>query len=113
MAVKIDLSNTYLSANNLEDPSRLKIYDSDGKYIDYIPLDSRSDYFIEYADIICQLFFKQSPNRLTDRQTADLLIGVFHEIDDVIYNPDFDWLDETYGKEYVNRIGSCALIMKE
>ena len=35
------------------------------------------------------------------------------EIDDIIYTPDFEELYKIYSEDYINRIGSCALIIKE
>lgn len=113
MSVKIDLSNNYISANNAEEPNRLKFYDSDGKYIDYISMDNYGHDYGDYSDMIAQIFFRSDRCQLPDREIAELLASYFHDVDDVIYSPDFDELDEMYGEEFINRIGSCALIIKE
>ena len=113
MAVSIELSNTYIKANNHEEYDLVKFYDSDGKFIDYV------NFRIPFADYdnfyrsLTSLFFSYGLYPLTDKEVVDVLLTIFPDIDDVIYNPDFDELDEIYGPDYVCRIGSVAIVMKE
>lgn len=111
--VQLSFSNQFLSANNAEEPDRLKFYDSDGNYIDYISLGKFGPPFEEVGNLLDQLFLTNDFYGLQDSDMADLLVQYFHDVDDVIYTPDFDELYETYGKDFINRIGSCALIIKE
>lgn len=111
--MKLEFENQFLSANNSEESDRLKFYDSDGNYIDYISLDKYGPPFSEVGDLLGQLFLTNEFYGLTDIDMADLLAQYFHDVDDVIYTPDFEELYETYGEDFINRIGSCALIIKE
>lgn len=111
--VSLSFSNQFLSANNTEESDRLKFYDSDGKYIDYISLGKFGPPFEEVGCLLDQLFLTYEFYGLTDVDMAELLAQYFHDVDDVIYTPDFEDLYNTYGKDYINRIGSCALIIKE
>ena len=112
-AVSLSFSNQFLSANNAEESDRLKFYDSDGEYIDYISLDKFGPPFEEVGNLWGQLFFTNEFCGLTDFDMAELLAQYFHDVDDVIYTPDFEELYKTYGEDFINRIGSCALIIKE
>lgn len=113
MSVSLSFSNQFLSANNSEEPDLLKFYDSDGEYIDYISLGELGPPFEEVGSLLGQLFFTNEFYGLTDIDMAELLAQYFHDIDDVIYTPDFEELYEIYSEDYINRIGSCALIIKE
>ena len=113
MSMSIELSNTYIKANNKEEATLLKFYDSDGDFIDYISLDELGPGFDDYSDYVRQLFFTYLRLPLTDKEIADILLAMFSNVDDVIYNPDFDELDTIYGHDYVNRVGSVAILMKE
>ena len=111
--VSLSFSNQFLSANNAEESDRLKFYDSDGQYIDYISLDKYGPPFEEVGCLLDQLFLTYEFYGLTDVDMAELLAQYFHDVDDVIYTPDFEELYNTYGEDFINRIGSCALIIKE
>ena len=111
--VSLSFSNQFLSANNTEESDRLKFYDSDGQYIDYISLDKYGPPFEEVGNLLGQLFLTNEFYGLTDVDMAELLAQYFHDVDDVIYTPDFEELYNSYGEDFINRIGSCALIIKE
>lgn len=113
MSVSLSFSNQFLSANNSEESDLLKFYDSDGEYIDYISLDTFGLPFEEVGNLLGQLFLTNEFYGLTDVDMAELLAQYFHDVDDVIYTPDFEELYKTYGEDFINRIGSCALIIKE
>lgn len=113
MSVSLSFSNQFLSANNSEESDLLKFYDSDGEYIDYILLDKFGQPFEEVSNLLDQLFLTNEFYGLTDVDMAELLAKYFHDVDDVIYTPDFEELYKTYGEDFINRIGSCALIIKE
>lgn len=111
--VSLSFSNQFLSANNTDESDRLKFYDSDGEYIDYISLDKFGPPFEEVGNLLGQLFLTNEFYGLTDVDMAELLAQYFHDIDDIIYTPDFEELYKIYSEDYINRIGSCALIIKE
>lgn len=113
MTVSLDFSNQYLSANNSEESDLLKFYDSDGNFIDYISLDNYGPPFDGTLDVLGRLFLTCDFYGLNDADMADILLGYLEAVDDVVYAPDFEELYKTYGKEYINRIGTCALIIKE
>ena len=53
---------------------------------------------------------------LLDWEVADTLNNLFDSIDNVVYDIDSEKLEKLYedhGKEFINRVGTCALIMKE
>lgn len=53
---------------------------------------------------------------LLDWEVADTLNAFFDSIDNVVYDIDSEKLEKLYeahGKEFINRVGTCALIMKE
>ena len=113
MSVSLSFSNQFLSANNSEESDLLKFYDSDGEYIDYISLGELGPPFEEVGSLLGQLFLTNEFYGLTDIDMAELLAQYFHDIDDVIYTPDFEELYNTYGEDFIKRIGSCAIIIKE
>lgn len=39
MAVYMSFSNEFISANNQDEPDILRVFDSDGEFIDYIDFD--------------------------------------------------------------------------
>lgn len=102
-----------IKVNNNEESDLLKFYDSDGEFIDYIGINFLGADYDHFNEAILRLFFSYDRMPLTDKEIADLLLNLFPDVDDVIYNPDFAELYDTYGIEYVKRIGSVALIIKE
>ena len=114
MAVYMSFSNEFISANNQDEPDILRIFDSDGEFIDYIDYDYWLREFSESFYDFLQLF--TGGGGLLDWEVADTLNGFFDSIDDVVYDVDSEKLEklyETHGKEFINRVGTCALIMKE
>lgn len=114
MAVYMSFSNEFISANNQDEPDILRIFDSDGEFIDYIDFDFWLRESPEsYYDFL-QLF--PGGSRLLDWEVADTLNNLFDSIDNVVYDIDSEKLEKLYevhGKEFINRVGTCALIMKE
>lgn len=114
MAVYMSFSNEFISANNQDEPDILRIFDSDGEFIDYIDYDYWLREFPEPFYDFLQLF--TGGGGLLDWEVADTLNGFFDTIDNVVYDVDSEKLEklyETHGKEFINRVGTCALIMKE
>lgn len=114
MAVCMTFSNKFISANNQDEPDILRIFDSDGEFIDYIDFDfwlrespeSFYDFLLLFTD----------GDGLLDWEVADTLNIFFDSIDNVVYDIDSEKLEKLYeahGKEFINRVGTCALIMKE
>lgn len=110
MKVRFEIESEYglFKANNNEEPDRLKIYDSDGEYIEYI----------EMCEFVCSgssgLYFaaKDSAPEYVANEITEALAddGVDAE---VFPCADFEALYNIYGREFVNRIGDCALVVKE
>lgn len=114
MAVYMSFSNDFITANNNDEPDILRIFDSDGEFIDYIDFDYWLREFPESFYDFLQLF--TGGGGLLDWEVADTLNGFFDTIDNVVYDIDSEKLEklyETHGKEFIHRIGTCALIMKE
>lgn len=114
MAVYMSFSNEFISANNQDEPDILRIFDSDGEFIDYIDLDFWLRESPESFYDFLQLF--PGGSRLLDWEVADTLNNLFDSIDNVVYDIDSEKLEKLYevhGKEFINRVGTCALIMKE
>lgn len=111
MKIKLEIENDYglFKANNNEEPDRLKIYDSDGEYTEYIDV---SDVITEEMDDLYLAATNKDSHYVATR-LAKLLYNQWSEIVGVIDNADFGHLYELYGKEFVNRIGNCALVFKE
>lgn len=111
MKIKLEIENEYglFKANNNEEPDRLKIYDSDGEYTEYIDV---SDVITEEMDDLYLAATNKDSHYVATR-LAKLLYNQGSEIVGVIDNADFGHLYELYGKEFVNRIGNCALVFKE
>lgn len=114
MAVYMSFSNEFISANNQDEPDILRIFDSDGEFIDYIDFDFWLRESPESFYDFLQLF--PGGSRLLDWEVADTLNNLFDSIDNVVYDIDSEKLEKLYevhGKEFINRVGTCALIMKE
>lgn len=114
MAVYMSFSNEFISANNQDEPDILRIFDSDGEFIDYIDFDFWLRESPESFYDFLQLF--PDGSRLLDWEVADTLNNLFDSIDNVVYDIDSEKLEKLYevhGKEFINRVGTCALIMKE
>lgn len=111
MKIKLEIENDYglFKANNNEEPDRLKIYDSDGQYMEYIDV---SDVITEGMDDLCFATTNKDAHYVAFR-LARLLYNQGAEIVGVVDNADFGHLYELYGEEFVNRIGNCALVFKE
>ena len=111
MKIKLEIENDYglFKANNNEEPDRLKIYDSDGEYTEYIDV---SDVITEDMDDLYLAATNKDSHYVATR-LAKLLYNQGAEIVGVIDDADFEHLYELYGKEFVNRIGNCALVFKE
>lgn len=110
MKVKFEIESEYgfFKANNNEEPERLKIYDSDGEYIEYLDM----------CEFVCggssELYFAAS-NSAPEYVANKIMEALGNDgVDtDVFYNANFDTLYDIYGREFVNRIGDCALVVKE
>lgn len=114
MAVYMSFSNEFISANNQDEPDILRVFDSDGEFIDYIDFDFWLRESPESFYDFLQLF--PGGSRLLDWEVADTLNNLFDSIDNVVYDIDSEKLEKLYevhGKEFINRVGTCALIMKE
>ena len=114
MAVYMSFSNEFISANNQDEPDILRIFDSDGEFIDYIDFDFWLRESPESFYDFLQLF--PGGSGLLDWEVADTLNNLFDSIDNVVYDIDSEKLEKLYevhGKEFINRVGTCALIMKE
>lgn len=114
MAVCMTFSNEFISANNQDEPDILRIFDSDGEFIDYTDFDFWLREFPESFYGFLQLF--TGDGGLLDWEVADTLNAFFDSIDNVVYDIDSEKLEKLYeahGKEFINRVGICALIMKE
>lgn len=111
MKIKLEIENDYglFKANNNEEPDRLKIYDSDGQYMEYIDV---SDVITEGIDDLYFATTNKDAHYVAFR-LARLLYNQGAEIVGVVDNADFGHLYELYGEEFVNRIGNCALVFKE
>lgn len=111
MKIKLEIENDYglFKANNNEEPDRLKIYDSDGEYMEYIDV---SDVITEEMDDFYLAETNKDAHYVAFR-LARLLYNQGAEIVGVIDNANFDHLYELYGEEFVNRIGNCAFVFKE
>lgn len=111
MKIKLEIENDYglFKANNNEEPDRLKIYDSDGQYMEYIDV---SDVITEGMDDLYFATTNKDTHYVAFR-LARLLYNQGAEIVGVVDNADFGHLYELYGEEFVNRIGNCALVFKE
>jgi hypothetical protein len=111
MKIKLEIENDYglFKANNNEEPDRLKIYDSDGQYMEYIDV---SDVITEGMDDLYFATTNKDAHYVAFR-LARLLYNQGAEIVGVVDNADFGHLYELYGEEFVNRIGNCALVFKE
>lgn len=111
MKIKLEIENDYglFKANNNEEPDRLKIYDSDGQYMEYIDV---SDVITEGMDDLYFATTNKDAHYVAFR-LARLLYNQVAEIVGVVDNADFGHLYELYGEEFVNRIGNCALVFKE
>lgn len=111
MKIKLEIENDYglFKANNNEEPDRLKIYDSDGEYMEYIDV---SDVIIEEMDDLYLAATNKDAHYVAFR-LARLLYNQGAEIVGVIDNANFGHLYELYGEEFVNRIGNCAFVFKE
>lgn len=111
MKMKLEIENDYglFKANNNEEPDRLKIYDSDGQYMEYIDV---SDVITEGMDDLYFATTNKDAHYVAFR-LARLLYNQGAEIVGVVDNADFGHLYELYGEEFVNRIGNCALVFKE
>lgn len=111
MKAKIEIESDYglFKANNNEELDRLKLYDSNGQYIEYI----------DTSDVICDdmedLYFAATNKdaHYVAFRLAKLLYNQGIEVVGVIDNANFGHLYELYGEEFVNRIGNCALVLKE
>ena len=112
MKAKFEIESDYgfFKANNNDESDRLKIYDSDGEYIEYI-------YMCEF---ICsgssELYFaandsapEYAANKIKEALEND---GIDADIN-IFPDANFDTLYDVYGREFVNRIGDCALVIKE
>lgn len=111
MKIKLEIENDYglFKANNNEEPDRLKIYDSDGQYMEYIDV---SDVITEGMDDLYFATTNKDAHYVAFR-LARLLYNQGAEIVGVVDNADFGHLYELHGEEFVNRIGNCALVFKE
>lgn len=111
MKIKLKIENDcgLFKANNNEEPDRLKIYDSDGEYTEYINV---SDVITEEMDDL-YLAATNKDSHYVATCLAKLLHNQRAEIVGVIDNANFGHLYELYGKEFVNRIGNSALVFKE
>lgn len=113
MCIYMNFSNNFITANNQDEPDILRIFDSDGEFIDYIDYDFWLREMPESFYDFLQLF---TGNEDLDWEVADTLKNFFDSIDNVVYDIDSEKLEKLYeihGKEFVNRVGTCALIMKE
>lgn len=110
MKAKFEIESDYgfFKANNNEEPDRLKLYDSDGEYIEYIDI----------CEFICsgssELYFAAS-NSASEYVANKIMEALGNDGVDAIVFPDasFETLYDVYGREFVNRIGDCALVVKE
>lgn len=111
MKIKLEIENDYglFKANNNEEPDRLKIYDSDGEYMEYIDV---SDVITEEMDDLYLAATNKDAHYVAFR-LARLLYNQGAEIIGVIDNANFGRLYELYGEGFVNRIGNCAFVFKE
>lgn len=111
MAVYMTFSNKFISANNQDEPDVLRVFDSDGELIDYIT----PSFCFEYNDFetVYKLMCLFMDDDKTDRDIADFLAEIFEDVKEVVYDPDLEKLYEIHGHEFINRVGTCALIMKE
>ena len=114
MKIKLEIENDYglFKANNNEEPDRLKIYDSDGEYTEYIYV---SDVIVEEMDDLYLAATNKDSHYVATR-LAKLLYNQGIEIVGVFRGSDLGCMYElykTYGREFVNRIGEYALVIKE
>ena len=110
MKVKFEIESEYgfFKANNNEEPDRLKIYDSDGEYIEYI------DMFEFVCSGSSELYFaaKSSAQEYVANYIAKALGNDGVDVE-MFPCADFEALYDIYGREFVNRIGDYALVVKE
>lgn len=91
-----------------KDDQRLMIYDSEGEFIDYYNLESRSPLEIEYLISEITTAAQAGAKALCLKLINDLecVCGLYDRAD-------YDELIDVYGEEYVNRIGQYCLHILE
>lgn len=106
--------------NTREEEDRIKFYDSDGKYFDYLPLDIDGDgdadvYERNYNNFINTIATRTSIKNLLDYFVCDYeLIGTKDEVskyfrNELNFDDDYDFTDN----EYVVRIGNVYIVLSE
>ena len=114
MKIKLEIENDYglFKANNCNDEEYLKFYDSDGEFIEAI---DASDVITEEMDDLYLAATNKDSHYVATR-LAKLLYNQGIEIVGVFRGGDLGCMYElykTYGREFVNRIGEYALVIKE
>lgn len=114
MKIKLEIENDYglFKANNCKEEEYLKFYDSDGEFIEAIDV---SDVITEEMDDLYLAATNKDSHYVATR-LAKLLYNQGIEIVGVFRGGDLDCMYElykTYGREFVNRIGEYALVIKE
>lgn len=109
MALEINLKNSFVSANNLQEEDTLVFYDSDGEFIGNLDIDS-CEYPTDIGTLLAELFINLEPD---PEKICQALAAQFFSIEKIIPNANFYELRKKYGDEWVNRIGKHALIVKE
>lgn len=114
MKIKLEIENEYglFKANNCDEEEYLKLYDSDGEFIELIDV---SDVITDKMDDL-YLAAIEEDSHCVATHLAKLLYNHGIETVGVFRGGDLACMDElykTYGWEFVNRIGEYALVIKE
>lgn len=104
---EICIKGKYFSASNSEEPERLKLYDSNGNYMDYVDT--------ELADAAFLSELEKASNVVNGRTLMFLYdhFDVAGFINITMSDTSIEELKEEYGDEYINVIGNIAVIMQE
>ena len=110
MEIKLEIENDYglFKANNNEEPDCLKIYDSDGEYIEFIDA-------LKFVWSGSKELYLAADDSSSEYVANEIMKALMDDgVNATIFpKADFKSLYKTYGREFVNRIGDCALVIEE
>ena len=108
--IRIELESEYgyFKANNLSESEILKFYDTDSEYIESIYVEELFNKDWSYL----ALALKDSSASFVARCLRKILEEDGVELNHEICDANFQELYEEYGREFVNRIGDCALVIR-
>lgn len=109
MFSRIQLKNEFVSADNRQKDSTIVLFDTNGDFVTSFTLDSEEN--IRFAGrILTKLFLDSNVNA---KIICETFSQYFFDIRAIIPGADFSDLYNRYGREFVNRIGDHALIIRE